>query len=158
MPTEIERKFLIDTSHTEVVKLLQQAPTHIQQGYLSDDLAATVRVRIMGDQAFLTVTGPTIGIARAEYEYGIPVDDAERMISEMCDNVLRKKRYYHRLEGGLTVEIDVVPDLDLVVAEVELPDADSQFTWPEWFIAEVSDDPRYFNSELAKNGSAGLTL
>ena len=150
MAQEIERKFLINRDHVDVQKLLQTNPTCIRQGYIMSDTTGVVRVRIANDTAFLTIKGPSIGITRDEFEYSIPKPDAESMLDKMCTKVLVKKRFYHPLEDGLTVELDVFDQLDLYLAEVELPSEQTTFAKPDWFTEEVSNDPKYFNNNIIK--------
>ncbi|WP_341367122.1 CYTH domain-containing protein [Yoonia sp. BS5-3] len=149
MAQEIERKFLVDCDHPEVRALLATKPRYMRQGYIMSDKTGVVRVRIANDAAFLTIKGPSVGIARDEFEYPIPVADAEAMLNTMCDAVLAKRRYYHPLAGGLMVELDVFEQIDLVLAEVELPDEQARFARPDWLVEEVSDDPQYFNNNIA---------
>ena len=148
MSLEIERKFSVKSQWHP-----QDDGQRIAQGYLAEDEeSATVRVRIKGERGFLTVKGKTDGITRAEFEYEIPVADAEQMLAMCGDNVLTKRRYTERYEGNLW-EIDVFEgkNAPLVVAEIELPDEDAEFSRPSWLGEELSFDPRYFNSYLAKH-------
>ena len=80
-----------------------------------------VRVRIEDGFASLAIKGVTKGISRREFEYEIPIEDAEQLLAGMCANVIEKKRYLYPLDGGLVAEVDVFPQIDLCVAEVELP-------------------------------------
>jgi len=146
MAIEIERKFLVtgdDWKATAAVLLYRQ-------GYLSTDKARTVRVRIAGARAFLTIKGLAAGIARPEFEYEIPVADATAMLDDLCLKPLIEKRRYTLECRGLRWEVDefLGDNLGLVVAEVELDSADQAIELPAWVGQEVSDDPRYFNSSL----------
>lgn len=149
MPVEIERKFL--THSTTPWSDLAKGIVY-KQGYLSSGGAsqATVRVRIAGDVAFLTIKGQTQGISRREFEYEIPVCDAEIMLNEQCQKpLIEKTRYKIPLEGHVW-EVDVFAgdNKGLVVAEIELSAEDEAFARPDWLGEEVSGDPRYYNSNL----------
>jgi adenylate cyclase len=149
MGIEIERKFLVHDT-----RMLAGVPgVHMRQGYLArsgKDAGMTVRVRIAGPQAWLTLKGDAHGISRSEFEYPVPVADAEAMLGSCPWPVLEKTR--HRLPVGMHVfEVDVFHGAlaPLVLAEVELRAEDEAFTRPAWLGEEVSDDPQYRNSELA---------
>jgi adenylate cyclase len=145
MATEIERKFLVTGDSWR-----QPDPTPMSQGYLSLAKERTVRVRIAGDRAYLTIKGATVGVSRPEFEYEIPVADAEAMLA-MCDGpIVRKARHLVTYRGSQW-EVDEFSDdnAGLVVAEIELESEDQPFERPDWLGQEVSDDPRYLNSNLA---------
>lgn len=128
-------------------------PTHIHQGFLSTDKERVVRVRIQGKLAFLTVKGSSQGIARAEYEYRIPVDDARYMLHNLCIRpTIEKNRYRINVEG-YTWEVDefLGENEGLVIAEIELRSQGSRFTLPEWIGEEVTNNPMYYNTYLVKN-------
>ena len=149
MAQEIERKFLVvGTSWKHGA-----TRTLIRQGYLSSAEECTVRVRIAGREAFLTVKGPSRGITRTEFEYPILVDDAEAMLDAFCERPLIEKTRWVVAFAGFTWEVDEFhgENAGLVVAEVELKSEDEKFTKPAWVGAEVSSDPRYFNSRLLKD-------
>ena len=147
MAIEIERKFLLrDTS------FLENLPgERICQGYLSDTAGATVRVRLIGEQGFLTVKGRSQGISRSEFEYPIPATDAEQLLA-MCSAGRIDKIRYRVPHGGHLWEVDVFSGANqgLVVAEIELASEDQPFSRPDWLGREVSHDPRYFNSQLSR--------
>ncbi|MEP6505223.1 MAG: CYTH domain-containing protein [Betaproteobacteria bacterium] len=145
MGIEIERKFLV------VGDDWRQAPAvPYAQGYLNRDKQRTVRVRIVRDQAWLTVKGASVGATRAEFEYAIPVADAEQLLA-LCDGPLVRKTRRVVVHAGATWEIDEFEgdNAGLVVAEIELASEDAAFEAPPWLGAEVTHDPRYFNSNLA---------
>jgi len=148
MGVEIERKYLVegDSWRGQIV-----SATRIVQGYLARG-DVTVRARIRGDRAYLTVKGRSQGIARSEFEYEIPVADAETMLAELADGPVVEKTRHLVEVGGHTWELDVFSGANegLVMAEIELADADEQFDLPQWAGAEVSDDPRYYNVNLAR--------
>jgi CYTH domain-containing protein len=110
----------------------------------------TVRVRTVGDQGFLTVKGITVGASRSEYEYEIPVADANEMLDRLCERPLIEKTRYRIPHGGLVWEIDEFEgeNRGLVTAEVELKDQQQAVTPPNWVGEEVTGDPRYFNANL----------
>ncbi|MBL9017742.1 MAG: CYTH domain-containing protein [Myxococcales bacterium] len=145
MSTEIERKFLVDTTRWTP----RDAGTVFRQGYLSSHRERTVRVRLEGERAKLTIKGPTRGVTRLEVEYDIPPEDAERLL-ELCEQPLIEKTRYVEDHGGLRWEIDVFQGANagLVVAEVELASEDQPVIKPAWATDEVSDDPRYYNANL----------
>ncbi len=146
MATEIERKFLVIGDDWRS----KATGTVLRQGYLSTVKERTVRVRTVGDRAYLTVKGLTVGAVRAEYEYEIPLADAREMLSDLCERPLVEKTRFVIEAEGLTWEIDSFSGANegLVVAEVELEDEAQQILLPEWVGEEVTHDPRYFNSNL----------
>ncbi len=146
MAIEIERKFLVTGDAWKQAS----AGVLYRQGYLSTDKARTVRVRIVGEHAFMTVKGLAVGIARPEFEYAIPLPDAVAMLDGLCLQPLIEKRRYTLECKGLRWEVDefLGENLGLVVAEVELDSADQPIELPEWVGREVTDDARYFNSSL----------
>ena len=147
MATEIERKFLVLGTDWRT-----EGGTRICQGYLNRDKARTVRVRIAGEQAYLTVKGATQGNTRAEFEYAIPVQDAEQLLA-LCDGPTIDKVRHKIAHGEHVWEVDefLGQNAGLVVAEIELASEDEAFSKPAWVGREVSDDARYFNSQLATN-------
>lgn len=145
MAIEIERKFLVTDG------AWQQAPGVLyRQGYLNRDKARTVRVRVAGDAAFLTIKGSSVGATRAEFEYPIPLADAQALLA-LCDGPLVEKTRHVLAHEGTVWEVDVFAgdNAGLVVAEVELGSEDQTFVRPDWLGEEVTQDPRYFNSNLA---------
>lgn len=148
MGKEIERKFLVEGSAWR--KLAKG--THYRQGYLSTVKERTVRVRTIDDKGFLTIKGITIGATRAEYEYEIPVGDANAMLDNLCERPLIEKTRYKIEYQGFTWELDEFEgeNQGLILAEIELSAEDQNFTLPAWIGEEVTGDPRYFNSNLIK--------
>ena len=146
--TEIERKFLV---LGEDWRGLSNG-VYIRQGYLCCDENSTVRVRQFGDEGFLTVKGRTIGITRTEYEYEIPIDETEYMLTNLCQKPLIEKHRYHIPFRGLVWEVDEFhgSNQGLVIAEIELISEDQKIQKPFWVGSEVSLDLRYTNSNLAK--------
>jgi len=147
MGKEIERKFLVKEGPWRNVK-----GTMYRQGYLNSEKERNVRVRTMEDKAYLTIKGIAIGVSRMEFEYEIPLQDAEELL-EICEKPLIEKTRYKVQEGGFVWEIDVFfrENQGLIVAEVELESEDQEFPKPDWVREEVTGDPRYFNSNLIKN-------
>lgn len=157
MATEIERKYLIDSALLKRSGQLQLAKkTRFQQAYLTrgseqaDGNGNTVRVRIAGQQAWLTIKGPTQGISRAEFEYEIPLADAQALMSLCKGPAIQKTRYYLQYEK-CTWEVDEFHGANegLWLAEIELTSDSTAFQSPPWLGKEVSHDPRYHNSALA---------
>ena len=144
MPLEIERKFLVTGTAWR-----SPDAQRLVQGYLSRDKARTVRVRIAGPLAFLTIKGATSGASRVEFEYPIPLADAEALLG-LCEGPLIDKVRHRVAFGGLLWEVDEVlgENAGLVVAEVELEREDQAVDLPPWVGEEVTHDPRYFNSNL----------
>ena len=149
MAQEIERKFLITG---EAWRELANGTTY-RQGYLSTVKERTVRVRTIDDKGFLTIKGITVGATRAEYEYEIPASDANEMLDDLCEQPIIEKNRFKVPLDGLIWEIDEFDGVNagLIVAEVELESENQEFTKPEWIGEEVSNDPRYFNSNLIAN-------
>jgi adenylate cyclase len=148
MAVEIERKF-----RTKGVDFLaDQEGERLTQGYLSHDPRATVRLRVQGDSAWLTIKGKTHGASRSEFEYPIPPADAQAMLKEMCPEGVIDKTRYRIPVGDHVWEVDQFhgDNRGLVVAEVELDSEDQPFERPPWLGEEVTDDPRYYNSALSR--------
>jgi adenylate cyclase len=145
MATEIERKFLVTGT------AWRQCPgVPFSQGYLNRDKERTVRVRVAGNQAFLTIKGITRGATRPEFEYEIPIADAEQLL-KLSDGPLVEKVRRIVVHEGSTWEVDefLGENAGLVVAEIELETESQAFTRPQWLGREVTEDSRYFNSSLA---------
>ena len=145
---EIERKFLVvDDSY----KALATSSTHIKQGYICSDRGRTVRVRLRGRQAFLTIKGPSLdeGLSRYEFEKEISTDEAEQLFRLCEPGVIDKIRYLVPV-GNHVFEVDEFfgDNLGLVVAEVELSSVDESFEKPAFVGNEVTGARRYYNSTL----------
>ncbi|MGQ3050646.1 MAG: CYTH domain-containing protein [Roseateles sp.] len=149
MGIEIERKFLVTGDGWRGQASMQ---TRFSQGYLSREPARTVRVRIAGDAAFLTIKGATQGATRAEFEYGIPLADAGQLLA-LCDGPVVEKIRHLCPHEGMTWEVDefLGANAGLVVAEIELVAEGQVFARPGWLGAEVTGDARYVNANLAVN-------
>ena len=146
MPLEIERKFLVTSAGWRA----GARACRIRQGYLALNEGATVRIRIAGPQAFITVKGKTEGIVRPEFEYPIPVGDAEAMLENLCARPFIEKTRYSLEHAGKLWTVDVFEGQNngLVMAEVELDALHETIDLPDWVGEEVTDDPRYRNSAL----------
>jgi CYTH domain-containing protein len=147
MGEEIERKFLVrDGSWRD----LAHKSTRLRQGYLCTDPDRTVRVRTAGNRGFLTIKGKMVNLARAEYEYPLPADDANEILDRLSLRPLIEKTRYLIDHAGLTWEVDEFAgeNQGLIVAEVELVDAEQSITLPDWVAEEVSGDKRYLNANL----------
>jgi adenylate cyclase len=145
---EIERKFLVlNDSWRAAVKY----SARYRQGYLNNEIHCSVRVRICGDEAWLNLKSVTIGAQRYEFEYIIPVSDADLMLNTLTRKpVVEKTRYFVDV-GQHTWEVDVFEgeNAGLVVAEIELESTDERFEVPDWAGEEVTHDPKYYNTNLA---------
>lgn len=150
MHTEIERKFLVADS-----RFMEEACSsqRIVQGYICSAPGRTVRVRIRGDKAYLTIKGASDekGLSRYEFEQEIPLEDAGQLMALCEPGVIDKDRYLVRA-GTHVFEVDVFHGVNegLVIAEVELSSEDEPFERPSWLGKEVSGDRRYYNSMLTR--------
>ena len=149
MAKEIERKFLIDISGVESIG----SGSRIKQGYISTTDNTAVRIRVSGTVAYLTLKGENQGATRPEFEYEIPIEDANEIIKELCSGPIIDKTRYLVEYGSHTWEIDVFHgDNDgLIVAEVELESETEEVDLPKWVINEVTGEVKYYNSSLLDN-------
>ena len=155
MATEIERKFLVANDGWRAAA---GRGVRMVQGYFESGICTapppTLRVRIAGERAFLTVKGRPSGVSRSEFEYEIPVADAEAMLLEFCGTrIVEKIRYTFPAGDGLFWEVDEYFKLNagLFTTEIELPAEETAFVRPDWLGAEVSGNPRYTNGALSRN-------
>lgn len=148
MGQEIERKFLVRSMGWKVGAV----GIPYRQGYLCRQEARTVRVRIAGDEAYLTIKGQALGIARLEYEYPIPLAEASELLDRLCLKPLIEKTRYRIEYRGRVWEVDEFSgeNQGLVVAEVELESPDQPLELPDWVGEEVTHDPRYLNANLVE--------
>ena len=148
MARETERKFLVSGADWR-----SGDATRYRQGYLNLDKERTVRVRLAGDSACITVKGETRGATRKEFEYRIPPQDADEMLATLCHRPLIEKCRYRVRHGGLDWEIDEFfgDNAGLVVAEVELESEKQSIERPTWLGEEVTGDPRYYNASLVQH-------
>ncbi|MFH2122580.1 MAG: CYTH domain-containing protein [Pseudomonadota bacterium] len=149
MGREIERKFLVTGDEWRTMA----EGISYRQGYLCLDTGRTMRVRIAGDHAFLTIKGKSSGISRLEYEYPIPVEDASILLTELCEQPIIEKKRYKISYQGFVWEVDefLGENEGLLVAEIELEEEDQEFVKPSWVGVEVSSDRRYSNAGLVRN-------
>jgi len=148
MPLEIERKFLVDTQKWEPTN----DGTRMVQAYLGIEPNPTVRVRIAGDKAFLTIKGRSKSISRPEFEYEIPADEAWEMMKLAISNPVEKIRYKIMHEGFLwEVDVFLGKNEGLVMAELELESENQVFPRPDWLLSEASGDRKYYNSYLSEH-------
>ena len=150
MATEIEHKFLLANDDW---RTLVTHSAVFKQGYLNSDQTSSVRVRIAGQQAWLNIKSATIGTHRQEFEYEIPVADAEDMIATLCHKPLIEKTRYFVNDGQHVWEIDVFAgeNQGLIVAEIELSEIGEDFNKPSWLGEEVTHDVRYYNNNLSRH-------
>ena len=154
MAIEIERKFLLKNNDW---RALVHRQIRIVQAYLNDTKAieehrehCSVRVRIFGQDANLNIKSRELGAKRQEFEYSIPLADAESLMALSCKGMIDKTR--HLVQHGAHLwEIDefVGDNSGLIVAEIELSDENEQFALPEWIGIEVTQQLRYYNMALS---------
>ncbi len=150
MAIEIERKFLLVNDNW---RKDADDGVHMLQGYMSSNEKSSVRIRIHGDLANINIKSKTLGIERSEFEYPIPLEDAQAMLEQLCDKPFIDKTRYHVAHEGHEWEIDVFSGANegLIVAEIELPSSDEKFSLPDWAGKEVSNETRYYNICLTEN-------
>ena len=147
MSTEIEHKYLIINDEYVAMSVSSH---HIRQGYLSRNPERTVRVRIYDDKGYLTVKGKNRGDTRLEFEYEVPIADAEGMLALCPSPVIDKTRYIVPF-GGFTWEVDCFElPVKMVTAEIELPASNAKYQLPPFVGKNVTGDPHYYNSNLGK--------
>lgn len=149
MGIEIERKFLVKN---ETFKDLAQAEIY-HQGFLSTNKERVVRVRISANKAWLTIKGLSQGASRPEFEYEIPVTDAEFILNNLCKKPTIVKKRYRIPTGKLIWEVDefLNENEGLVLAEIELDNESQGFEIPEWIGKEVTGEKKYYNAFLIKH-------
>ncbi|MCH7678027.1 CYTH domain-containing protein [candidate division KSB1 bacterium] len=149
MAQEIERKFLTKSDAWRS----NARGRFYRQGYLSTVKERTVRIRWIKNQGYITVKGIAKGAVRAEYEYEIPVKDANEMLDTLCEQPIIEKTRYEIVYNELTWVVDEFEGVNkgLILVEVELSDENQQIDLPDWVGAEVTGDPNYFNSNLIRN-------
>ena len=154
MGIEIERKFRVVGDGWRMAAARR---VRMEQGYLNDAASlrdgrqrASVRVRIAGEEGFLNLKSRELGHTRQEFDYPIPLADAEALLALCVGGRIEKTRHYVE-HAGHTFEVDEFTgeNAGLVVAELELADADAPFDRPAWLGAEVTDEARYYNLALA---------
>ena len=149
MAREIERKFLVAGDFKQGAS----ESFRLVQGYISTDPDRTVRVRIKGDQGFVTIKGRSSadGLSRYEWEKEIPVEEARELMNLCGPGIIDKTRHLVPFEGHV-FEVDEFygSNQGLVLAEIELADEQETFPKPSWLGEEVTGDIRYYNSMLMK--------
>ena len=148
MGLEIEHKYKV---LNESYKKLSEKSYSIAQGYLCREKERTVRVRVRDDKGFLTIKGVTNVDSRAEFEYEIPVEEANELL-KMCEPVIiEKTRYIVPFDGNIW-EVDEFHGVHegLTIAEIEIPTSDYKYNTPDFVGENVTDDVRYYNSTLSK--------
>lgn len=150
MGQEIERKFLVD--HEKWKQLIKPKGELYRQGYLTTEPNKTIRVRQTNEKGFLTIKGITTGAIRPEYEYEIPINDAKELLDNFSIAELSKIRYKINFDNK-TWEIDefLGDNEGLIIAEIELITEDEKFNIPEWINIEVTEQLKYYNSNLTVN-------
>lgn len=150
MPIEIERKFLV---HRDKWKAFEKPiGNHLRQGYLLTDPQKTIRVRETTKKGFITIKGISVGATRAEYEYEIPNLEAKELLDQFAVSELSKVRYVIPFENHIWEVDEFFGDNEgLIVAEIELTSENEKFNLPDWIADEVTEDDRYYNSNLTLN-------
>ena len=150
MAIEIEHKFLLANENWR-----QQVHKSVlfRQGYLSSETTSSIRVRISDKSAWLNIKSATIGTERHEFEYEIPLLDANEILDMLCKKPIIEKTRHIVINEGNTWEIDEFEgdNIGLIVAEIELPEVGAVFSKPNWLGAEVTSDLRYYNNNLANH-------
>lgn len=151
MAMEIERKFRVagDAWRAQATRR-----TLLRQGYLANTARASVRVRVADQRGWLSVKAMTPGLARAEYEVAVPVEEANEMLDQLCEGPrIDKWRYIVPAGGGLDWEIDefLGDNAGLIIAEIELESVQQDFGRPAWLGAEVTHEERYYNFRLSQH-------
>jgi adenylate cyclase len=149
MGKEIERKFLVKDSSYKAKTLTCRS---YRQGYICSGPDKVVRVRTDGCKGFLSIKGPSRGAVRAEFEYEIPLGDAEELLETMCERPIIEKHRYIVMHDGMKWEVDEFhgENEGLCIAEIELEREDQSFSLPPWAGREVTSDPRYYNANLVR--------
>lgn len=150
MPVEIERKFLL--KHDGWRQHIEHS-ARIRQGYLGTIARASVRIRVEGDKANINIKSAELSMRRMEYEYSIPLAEANEMLDKLCESPQIDKLRHIVKHGRHVWEIDefLGDNAGLIVAEVELAAENETFVLPDWAGAEVTQDPRYYNVNLVKH-------
>ena len=146
MAKEIERKFLVTSTEWKS----SSEKKLYRQGYLAINKAGVVRVRTVSDKGFITIKSQRNNLTRDEFEYEIPFEDAEYMLENLCLKPLVEKYRAKISYNGMIWEVDdfIGENEGLVVAEIELEYENKKIDLPSWIGAEVTNDPKYYNSNL----------
>ena len=148
MGIEIERKFLLTSDAWRSLG----KPVLLRQGYLSTTPERTVRVRVEGEGATITIKSKSVGARRGEWEYPLPLADANELLDQVCEQPIIEKYRSRIVLGAHTWEVDefLGANQGLLFAEIELGSEDEAFDKPDWIGDEVTQDRRYFNSSLIR--------
>lgn len=148
MAIEIEHKYLVKKDLWK--QIVPDKSVEVKQAYLLTDPTKTIRVRTKDDKGYITIKGKAIGASRSEFEYEIPVTDANELISNFSSNLIEKIRHYVTFENKLW-EVDEFKGSNsgLIVAEIELTSENEKYSIPEWVSENVTDDHNYANSNLS---------
>lgn len=148
MGVEIERKFLVN--HRLWNDLQKPEGDYYRQGYLLTDPNKTIRVRATNHAGYITIKGKTVGATRPEFEYSIPKEEAIALLDTFTENDIEKIRYTIPYEGKIwEVDVFLGQNKGLIVAEIELNSEEETFSCPDWIAEEVTNDARYYNSNLS---------
>ncbi|WP_031434857.1 CYTH domain-containing protein [Methylomarinum vadi] len=149
MPLEIEHKFLL--ANDEWRQHIKKS-VYYKQGYLSSTKQNSIRIRISDTHAWINIKSAVIGTHRLEYEYEIPLSEANEILEQLCHKPLIEKKRHFVAQDKHTWEIDefLGANQGLVVAEIELSSLDEEFHKPSWLGKEVTHDLRYYNNNLCK--------
>jgi adenylate cyclase len=150
MAIEIEHKFLL--ANSEWRNHIDRS-VKFRQGYLSSQATSSIRIRISDKHAWLNIKSATIGTHRQEYEYEIPLLDANEILDTLCRKPIIEKTRHYLIHDENTWEIDEFDgdNQGLIVAEIELAEIGAHFSKPDWLGEEVTQDLRYYNNNLAAN-------
>lgn len=150
MPLEIERKFLVHQKKWTALE--KPSGNNLRQGYLLTDPKKTIRVRQTDDKGFITIKGISVGATRQEFEYEIPHSEAGELLDQFAVSELSKVRYIIPFEDHIW-EVDEFfgENEGLIVAEIELTSENEKFNLPDWIAEEVTENERYYNSNLTLN-------
>ncbi|MFT4601471.1 MAG: adenylate cyclase [Arenicella sp.] len=150
MPVEIEHKYLINFEKWEGIKPDSSIP--ISQAYMKTDGEKTIRIRTTDTIAYLTIKGKTVGATRSEFEYEIPLEEGQQLMTQFCENKVEKVRHLVAI-GSHTWEVDqfIGENEGLWVAEIELESESEEYDLPEWITQNVTLEGKYTNAALAKN-------
>lgn len=150
MGIEIERKFLVNKQKWSQVEKEQRSL--FRQGYMVSDPEKTIRVRLTDTAGYLTIKGRSVGVVQPEYEYAIPLEDAQQLLEKFCMSEISKIRNFIIHDGKLW-EVDefLGENEGLIVAEIELQAEDEAFSLPDWIDKEVTHEKKYSNSNLSVN-------
>jgi len=149
MAKEIERKFRV---RSDAWRAQVKRSTLLRQGYLANTTRASIRVRLEGERALLSVKGMEPGVSRDEFEVAVPMADAREMLERLCEGRAIEKWRHIVVHEGSEWEIDefLAENAGLVIAELELKSEHESFARPPWLGAEVTHDERYYNFRLSQ--------